>query len=121
MSQKRYKLTRLIEIQHSFSGDRQKSHAHTLSVCCTVVLPEDDEIMDYSEAEAVLDKCFKRYEGQYLNNFVELNGNASVEHFGEVLCYDIDAKLKELGYDLVRFEIGETPMRIYVITDELRE
>ena len=34
---------------------------------------------------------------------------------------DFDEQLKKIGYSMDRFEIGETPLRVYVITDELRD
>ena len=51
----------------------------------------------------------------------EFEESATIERLGEVLCFEIDDALKGIGYEMDHFEIGETPLRVYVITDELRD
>ncbi len=117
---KKYRLKTFIYIKHSFDGNRKNEHAHTIEVNCTISTDVHDMI-DYRAVEDCIHNCFGRYENKYLNDIEELKTNATIEHLGEVLCAEIDADLKPLGYYMERFEIGETPLRIYVITDELRD
>ena len=120
MRQRWYKLKRFLGISHSFSGDRAAMHNHTLCIECTVKLVGDD-IIEYDKIEGIIDDCLAQYENNYINDIVGFEENASIEHFGEILCYELDDKIKPYGYEMCRFEIGETPLRLYVITDELRE
>jgi 6-pyruvoyl tetrahydropterin synthase-like protein len=120
IEEKRYKLKRFIAIQHSFDGNTQNVHAHTLEINCTIKT-DTAEMIDYRKVETLIQECLDKYENKYLNDFEAFKENATIERLGEVLCYEIDDALKEIGYGMDHFEIGETPLRVYVITDELRD
>ncbi len=120
VEEKRYKLKQFLAIQHSFDGNTENIHAHTIAINCSIKT-ETEEIIDYKKVENVIQKCIDKYENKYLNDLQEFKENATIERLGEVLCFEIDEALKETGYEMDRFEIGETPLRVYVITDELRD
>ncbi len=80
-----------------------------------------EEIIDYKHVEKLIRQCIEKYENKYLNDFDSMRDNSTIEHFGEVLCSEIDEVLIKGGYKMTRFEIGETPLRVYAITDELRD
>ncbi|MBE5823580.1 MAG: hypothetical protein E7308_05870 [Butyrivibrio sp.] len=117
--EKSYKLKSFVAIMHSFDGNKDSSHVHTVEINCTIKTTED--IIDYRMTENLIGSCISKYENKYLNDFDEFRDDATIEHFGEVLCGEIDEELMENGYSMNRFEIGETPLRVYVITDELRD
>ena len=117
--EKSYKLKTFVAIQHSFDGNEENRHVHTIEINCAV--KTSDEIIDYQLAEGILQQCLSKYENQYLNDFECFKDDATIEHFGEVVCMEIDEALKTYNYSMNRFEIGETPLRVYVITDELRD
>jgi 6-pyruvoyl tetrahydropterin synthase-like protein len=117
--EKSYKLKSFVAIQHSFDGKKENSHVHTVEINCTIKTMED--IIDYKMAEGLIESCIHKYENKYLNDFDDFREDATIEHFGEVLCGEIDDELSQNGYSMNRFEIGETPLRVYVITDELRD
>ncbi len=118
-TEKSYKLKSFVAIQHSFDGNKDNSHVHTVEINCTIRTSED--IIDYKMTESLIAGCISKYENKYLNDFEDFKMDATIEHFGEVLCSEIDDELVENGYSMNRFEIGETPLRVYVITDELRD
>ena len=120
IEEKRYKLKQFIAIQHSYDGNTENLHAHTLEINCSVKT-ETEDIIDYNKVEKLIRECLEKYENKYLNDLDEFKTNATIERLGEVLCYEIDNALKEISYEMDRFEIGETPLRVYVITDELRD
>ena len=120
VEEKRYRLKQFIAIQHSYDGNRENLHAHTIAINCNIKT-EINEIIDYKKVETNIKKCLDKYENNYLNDLDAFKENATIERFGEVLCYEIDDELKKIGYEMDRFEIGETPLRVYVITDELRD
>ena len=117
---KKYRLKTFIYIKHSFDGNGEHEHAHTVEINCTISTDVHDMI-DYRTVEDHIHSCLGRYENTYLNDIEQLRDNATIEHLGEILCKEIDKELTPLGYSMKRFEIGETPLRIYVITDELRD
>jgi 6-pyruvoyl tetrahydropterin synthase-like protein len=119
VEQKKYKIKSFIAIQHSFDGNTEHIHAHTVEINCSIKTEKD--IIDYKLVEGTIQKCIDRYENKYLNELKGFEESATIERLGEVLCYEIDDELKPLGYEMDRFEIGETPLRLYVITDELRD
>ena len=120
LEEKRYKLKQFIAIQHSYDGNTENIHAHTIAINCNIKT-DTEPIIDYYKVEKVIQKCIDKYENKYLNDLEEFKENATIERLGEVLCFEIDGALKEIGYEMDRFEIGETPLRVYVITDELRD
>ena len=117
--ERKYILKSFLFIRHSFDGSREHEHAHSIEVNCTIKTDVHDMI-DYDMVESTIKRSFDRYDNHYLNDIDSLKENATIEHLGEVLCKEIDGNLYQLGYQMVRFEIGETPLRVYVITDELR-
>ena len=120
VEEKRYKLKQFLAIQHSFDGNTENIHAHTIAINCSIKTDTED-IIDYGKVENVIKKCIDKYENKYLNDLPEFKESATIEKLGEVLCFEIDDELKKTGYEMDRFEIGETPLRVYVITDELRD
>ncbi len=115
-----YKIKAYFYIKHSFDGDIKKAHPHTLTITCTVV-SSNMEMIEYNTIETAIHQCLEKYDHHYLNEIEDLKSNATIEHLGEQLCYEIDATLHTVGYNVIRFEIEETPVRAYIITDELRD
>lgn len=120
IEEKRYKLKQFLAIQHSYDGNKDNLHAHTIAINCSMKT-ETEDIIDYKKVEKIIHSCIEKYENKYLNDLEEFKDNATIERLGEVLCFEIDDAIKEIGYEMDRFEIGETPLRVYVITNELRD
>ena len=117
---KRYRLKFFIAIKHSFDGNRDNLHAHTITIDCSLKT-ENQEIIDFKRVENIIQSCIDKYDNKYLNDLPGFEEKATIEHLGEILCFEIDDAVKGIGYEMDRFEIGETPLRVYVITDELRD
>ena len=117
---KRYRLKFFIAIKHSFDGKPENLHAHTIVINCSIKT-ENEEIIDFKQVESLIQSCIDKYDNKYLNDLEGFEETATIEHLGEILCFEIDEALKGIGYEMDRFEIGETPLRVYVITDELRD
>jgi 6-pyruvoyl tetrahydropterin synthase-like protein len=120
IEEKRYKLKRFIAIRHSYDGNTENLHAHTIAINCSI-RTETEDVIDYRKVEDIIQRCLDKYENKYLNDLPEFKDNATIERLGEVLCFEIDEAMKEINYEMDRFEIGETPLRVYVITNELRD
>lgn len=110
-----------LEMSHSFDGDRKKEHNHTLEIMCFVELDaaKGFDVMNYSKVERELLDCLAPYQESYLNDMAVFGGDTTIENVGEVICREINERALELGINLYRFEIAETPLRSYVITDVL--
>ena len=114
-----YVLHYFLEIKHSFDGDYAKAHDHTIEIKCKIGVRHED-LLQFGQIEDVAKKVIDRYDQKYLNRLPGFKDDSTIERLGEVLCYEIDDEIKKFGYEMTRFEIGETPLRVYVITDELR-
>ena len=110
-----------LEMSHSFDGDRKKEHNHTLEILCFVELDVSRgfDVMNYNTVERRLRDCLEPYQESYLNDMAVFAGDTTIENVGEVVCREINERALEMGINLYRFEIAETPLRSYVITDIL--
>lgn len=115
-----YRMSFFLEIRHSFDGSVERMHDHTVEIRCKITIRQQD-IVQFDDVEAVVERCVGRYDKQILNNLPQLSGDSTIEHLGEVMCYEIDDEIRKFGYEMNRFEISETPLRTYIITDELRD
>ena len=61
---------------------------------------------------------FAPYQHQYLNEFSEFGGDTSIEHLGEVFYRKVKEALEKHRWKFARFEISETPLRVYAIVEE---
>ena len=75
----------------------------------------DDRFQRFSVIEHKLHGYLNTYAGVYLNDFPIFSGDTSIENIGEVFFSEISALVAEDGQTLMRLEIGETPLRCYVI------
>lgn len=106
-----------ISISHSNDGDREKAHVHTVEVAAFV---RSDEIVfdlhKYKEVENLFQQCLEPYQECYLNEMDGFGKDVSIEYLGEELFYRISDKLNEGTIYIERLEIGETPLRTYILT-----
>ena len=58
------------------------------------------------------------YRNKFLNEFEEFGNNTTIENVGEVLFKKLYPLFKEKHRDIIRFEISETPLRVYAIVTE---
>ncbi len=77
------------------------------------------DVMDYNKVERQLLDCLTPYQESYLNDMEVFAGDTTIENVGEVICREINDRAMQMGINLYRFEIAETPLRSYVITDKL--
>ena len=56
------------------------------------------------------------YENRYLNDMPEFGGDASIEQIGNRLFADIKDRLDFNHVDMERLEIGENPLRTYIVS-----
>ena len=128
----RYCFRYFIPITHSADNVSEHKHSHTLEITTYICLLsgfiQDDipggvqngakkrSLEKFSEIEKYASAFLKRYEGKYLNAMEEFNGDASIEHVGDVVYQVMSEYLLKEQLFLERLEIGENPLRVYVVS-----
>lgn len=105
-------------MQHSFDGDISNKHSHLIEIKIAA-RQMTEEFLEFASMDSILEQVFGPYQYQYLNEFPEFEGDTSIEHLGEVFYLKIKYALEEQHWRFARFEISETPLRVYAIGEEL--
>jgi 6-pyruvoyl tetrahydropterin synthase-related domain len=105
-------------MQHSFDGDIGQKHRHMIEIEI-VARQTAGDFLEFASMESILEEVFGPYQHQYLNNFPEFSGDTSMENLGEVFYLKGKASLEKQHWKLARFEISETPLRVYAIAEEI--
>ncbi|MBQ9865386.1 MAG: 6-carboxytetrahydropterin synthase [Lachnospiraceae bacterium] len=105
----------LLPMTHSTDNIKEHIHSHTLEI--TVYISGiDSEHESFSRSERYAGDVLKQYENRYFNEMPEFCGDTSVENVGEVFFKKLTGVLMSSGIELKRLEIGENPLRQYVIS-----
>lgn len=112
-----YQIRTCISIFHGATNDRLKSHSHTVELSLYLFKPGKD-MLNFSKVETAINNCLQPYHGQFLNEMPEFKEDTSIEQIGEVLYVKLQEAMDAYGLTLERFEIGETPLRTYIIRRE---
>ena len=104
-------------MQHSFDGRIENKHHHLIEIEI-VARQIAEDFMEFASMDSILEKVFAPYQYQYLNEFSEFGGDTSIEHLGEVFYLKVKDALEKQHWKFARFEISETPLRIYAIVEE---
>jgi 6-pyruvoyl-tetrahydropterin synthase len=105
-------------MQHSFDGQIENKHHHLIEIEI-VARQLSGNFLEFASMDSILELVFGPYQHQYLNEFPEFGGDTSMEHLGEVFYLKVKKALEGHHWKLARFEISETPLRIYAITEEI--
>ena len=104
-------------MQHSFDGRIDNKHHHLIEIEIAARQISED-FMEFASMDSILKEVFDQYQHQYLNDFPEFKGNTSIEHMGEVFYCKVKDALEKQHWKFARFEISETPLRVYAIVEE---
>ncbi len=104
-----------LPMTHSADNKREHEHSHTLEIT-TFVRPRDEEGKKFEEIEKYAAEVLGHYENRYLNDMAEFGGDASIERIGNRLFEDIRDRLDFNHVDIERLEIGENPLRTYIVS-----
>lgn len=106
-----------VSIRHSNNYKKENAHAHTVEIAAFVRL--DDMVSDmkeFADTEKIIDACLTPYKECYLNEMEGFEKDVSIEYLGEIIFGLLDQKLNDSNICMDRLEIGETPLRTYIIT-----
>ena len=125
--QREYQFIFFLNISHSFYSETElgKKHSHTWELEVTMH-PVENELVQFREAERVIQKCLERFQDRYLNTIAPFHRlNPSIENFLDHVAGEIDLRMTESGWEIKKFRISENPTRTYMIDrtgiDKLRE
>lgn len=105
-------------MQHSFDGREENKHSHLIEIRI-IARHMSEDFLEFASMDSILEEVFGPYQYQYLNAYPEFNGDTSIEHLGEVFYLKIKRALEEKHWQFARFEISETPLRVYAIGEEI--
>ena len=103
-----------VPILHHAADGSGRSHLHSIELSLYLSRP-DETMLDFFEIERAIDRCLAPYRERLLNDLPEFSGGASIEQIGEVFFTHLAGAADACGLTLERFEIGETPLRTYII------
>lgn len=113
---RRYRFDYRLQIEHQTG--KSSRHHHTLEISfCIQTLRE--AIIPYDQIAGSFENYLSAYQNVFLNEKPEFHGNTTIENIGEVLCRGMNEIAEKYEYDLYHFEIGESPLRMYIISDNL--
>ena len=106
-----------ITISHSNDYNKANSHGHTVEIAAYVRLNEMlSDVKKFEDTEVLIDSCLEPYKECYLNDMEGFEDNVSIEYLGETLFFKLNEKFDDSNICMERLEIGETPLRTYIIT-----
>lgn len=104
-------------MQHSFDGQAEHKHHHLIEIEI-VARQMSEDFLEFADMDSILKQVLDPYQYQYLNEFPEFGGDTSIEHLGEVFYRKVKDALEGQHWQFARFEISETPLRVYAIVEE---
>ncbi len=112
-----HRLKHRLSMQHSFDGQAKHRHHHLIEIEI-VARQMSEDFLEFADMDSILKQVLAPYQYQYLNEFPEFGGDTSIEHLGEVFYMKVKEALERQHWQFARFEISETPLRVYAIVEE---
>ncbi|RRK11676.1 6-pyruvoyl tetrahydropterin synthase [Lactiplantibacillus garii] len=113
-----YKMKSYVNASHAmrWAGGEGKQHNHTWEIV-SEMHSKSNKMIVFNQIEKQLNGIFDTFAGQFLNTLPYFKTvNPTVENVTVWLFNLISPALEELGAELVRLEVGESPTRSYCIT-----
>ncbi|MBR5337855.1 MAG: 6-carboxytetrahydropterin synthase [Lachnospiraceae bacterium] len=105
-----------LPIDHSFDGSIEKKHHHVIEISVEFSSMKGiQRVVRMRDIEDSISNILDTYRNQFINEFPEFNGDSTIENMGEVLFKRLYEYFDTTEWDLDRFEISETPLRVYAI------
>lgn len=115
-----YKFKFELRAAHSnVKGDKEHRHFHTFTI--TLYLRDmDQQINLYEEIEEKVNQWFTGYQNRYLDE-TELfqDKAATLEEMGDIFYDRLKDVTEELGFELLKLDICESPVRTYSVSDRI--
>ena len=117
-----YRLKHRLCMQHSFDNKKEHKHNHVIEIGTVSGFSDsEDDFGEVRKMEMLMEQILEPYQFQYLNDYPEFHGDLSIENIGEVINERLWPEYEKSGWSLQRFEISETPLRVYAIVEGSHE
>lgn len=105
-------------IKHTIGEDAP--HIHTVDVNL-YFRESDDKFKAFEDTQYVLDEFFeKNFDGKLMNDLPAFRDIVpTIENIGKEIYIELLGFLGDIGYTLVKLEIGENPSRLFAVSDFL--
>lgn len=120
MQVKGYRYQFRFNAMHNLTPDMpEQMHAHTFRVVAYVRCKEESFTM-FDTCEAVIREYLENYEGQRINEKASFVGKLpTLENMCEIFFADMERLLQGYGVDLIKLEVGDSPLASFSIGKEL--
>ena len=115
---KNYKLKFYVNASHAIRWEKGvgQQHNHTWEFICEI-MTKDDHMIVFSDIEKALESYFTRFSGKFINEVAPFDEiNPTLENFAEFLFEEVSKTVESFKAELIRIEVGETPVRFYCVT-----
>lgn len=113
MSFESYKYTFRLNASHSRLNS-DDTHSHTFEI--TLYIRQSESFSAYRETEKLISDYLDRYTNVLLNSIPPFDRvNPTLENMGEEFFAGISQVLSDVGYQLIRLTISESPQRVYSV------
>lgn len=112
-----YKFTFRINASHANVNVDEGVHSHTFEISL-YIKQKSKTFTAYDITENVIQNYLKPYSGVVLNRISPFDIiSPTIENIGEEFFTEITLILTDLGYELIKLEISESPQRIFSISE----
>ncbi len=112
-----FRLKYRLPMQHSFDGLEEHRHHHVIEIE-VFARNASAEFIEFGQMEKMMKQYLDPYQNAYLNEYREFGGDTTIENIGEVFYERLSQIFDEHKWFISRFEISETPLRVYAIVAE---
>jgi len=112
-----YKYTFRMNASHANFNADEGVHSHTFEISL-YIKQRNNEFAAYENTETVIQDYLKPYTAVVLNKAAPFDTiSPTIENIGEEFFAGITLILSDLGYELIRLEISESPQRVFSISE----
>lgn len=109
-----------INALHSTDNIQKNAHQHTFSFALFIEATQKDGLVPFHEIDHTARSYLSQYKDEYLNSMPQFRGiYPSIEWIGEVIFDHLYLIFLEKGWNFLRLEISENPLKMYIISDKI--
>ena len=105
---------------HGFGEDRGAAHSHTFTLVLYIGKRDRTDKADIKIVDEQMKRFLDRYEGSYLNELPEFEGeNASIERMSDTFYEALKIQFRGTAFSLYQLDLSENPLSVYQVADRI--
>lgn len=109
-----------VNAAHSTDNQIEHSHNHTFTISFWIEHPGEKKEVLFNKADTMIKKYLEKFSGKYLNAEPDFAGlNPTLENIGEVIYDQMTKNIKSTGFDLLKVEICENPLKVFSVSSQI--